>query len=208
MMSMSDGGYDDGYTACDCFWGNEPGSYVRKMVEVFGNISGLRILDIGCGEGKNAAFLAEKGAEVTAIDISSLAIERAKRIHTALNVEWVCADATTLAPPAQYFDVVVAYGLFHCLHSGLEIASLHHKLFNATKLGGRHVVCCFNDRSHDLSAHPNFDPCLLPHGFYAGLYGRGWTLENVSDQDLFETHPHNGIPHHHSLTRILARKES
>jgi hypothetical protein len=35
---------------------------------------------------------------------------------------------------------------------------------------------------------------------------RGWTLLHQSDEDLHETHPHNSIPHVHSMTRLIARK--
>ena len=47
------GGYDDGYSRCARFWGRSPGSLVQRFIA---NVAckGLRILDLGCGEGKNA----------------------------------------------------------------------------------------------------------------------------------------------------------
>ena len=56
---MSGGGYDDGYRNCPCFWGTEPGS-LRKSCCAIHVVSVSRaspMLDAGCGEGKNAAFL-------------------------------------------------------------------------------------------------------------------------------------------------------
>jgi tellurite methyltransferase len=206
-MTKRDGGYEAGYEACDCFWGREPGSYVRQFAQLIGSCSGLRILDIGCGEGKNAAFLAERGARVTGIEISQRAIDHAKALHPNVTVEWVCEDAAEQNWRQELFDAVIVYGLFHCLSSQFEIEKLQKGLASATKSGGLHVVCSFNDRDHDLSAHPGFKPCLMPHEFYLRLY-QDWIIEQVSDQNLYETHPHNGIPHHHSLTRILARKNS
>ena len=51
------GGYDEGYIASDCFWGEEPGSLIRQLGEVLTDFAGLSVLDAGCGEGKNAVHL-------------------------------------------------------------------------------------------------------------------------------------------------------
>ncbi len=207
MSSDQNGGYEAGYEACDCFWGKEPGTYVRKLMERVGDCSGWSVLDVGCGEGKNAAFLAERGAKVVGVEMSQRALDHAKVLHPFARVEWICADATKQIWPSEHFDIIIAYGLFHCLSSENEIARLQSSLAHATKLGGHHVVCSFNDRDQDLSAHPEFNPCLTSDAFYRRLY-RGWGIGAASDDDLYETHPHNNILHHHSLTRLLARKES
>jgi len=205
MTIRKNGGYEAGYAACPCFWGAEPGSYVRKLVQVISGVADLRALDAGCGEGKNAAFLSKIGCDVTGVDISELAIASARRLHGSGKVHWLAADVMTLNFPRDSFDIVIAYGLFHCLSSSREIEDLYSALAGMTKKGGYHVVCSFNDRDQDLSAHPGFEPCLMPHQFYLRLY-QDWTIEAESDQTIFESHPHNRIPHHHSLSRIVARK--
>lgn len=204
MTGKRSGGYEAEYAACDCFWGVEPGTFVRKLASLVKNFSGLKVLDVGCGEGKNAAFLAGLGAEVTGMDISERALQHAKRDHGTQSVKWVCADVSTQHFPEEYFDVIVAYGFFHCLSSADELHKVQLALSKATKKGGYHVVCSFNDRKHDLAAHPGFSPCLVPHDFYVRLY-QDWIVEAASDDLLYEIHPHNLIPHHHSLTRLLAR---
>jgi len=103
------------------------------------------------------------------------------------------------------FDIVIAYGLLHCLRDFSEVKAVVSRLQSATRAGGQNVVCAFNNRRHDFSAHPGFDPCLLSHNAFLVLY-QNWTVEAASDEDLYETHPHNGIPHFHSLTRLIARK--
>ncbi|MBW7973459.1 class I SAM-dependent methyltransferase [Bradyrhizobium sp. BR 10289] len=207
MKGRDQGGYDAGYKSCSCFWGCEPGSYVRKLVALLGGCSGLRVLDAGCGEGKNAAFLSALGARVTAIDISGVALDHARRLHPEASVEWLEGDIVERVLTVDYYDVVLAYGLFHCLRCETEIINIHERFARSTRAGGYHVICAFNDRDHDLSAHPDFEPCLLPHSFYSNLYSE-WHIEDLSDETLHEEHPHNRIPHHHSLTRILARKRS
>jgi tellurite methyltransferase len=200
------GGYDAGYRACGCFWGRKPGSLVRMLVQEVGIPMGAAVLDAGCGEGKNAVFLGGFGASVRAVDVSEAAIANARRAWGNLrSVDWEIADVRELSLPPAMLDVVVAYGLLHCLRSEAEIKATVKHLQEATASGGLHVVCVFNDRAQDLRAHPEFQPTLLGHVFYLSLYA-GWEILHASDRDLFETHPHNGIPHSHSMTRLLARK--
>ena len=198
-------GYDDGYAACPCFWGTEPGSLVRDLVSRVGSVRGWRILDVGCGEGKNADYLWRLGAEVTGVEASSLALENAKRAFPSSGVHWCHADVRNEKFERHAYDLVLAYGLFHCLADEDEVRSIIGVLREATKPGGRHVVCAFNDRFQELSAHPGFRPCLVPHATYTSLYA-DWEIEVLSDADLRETHPHNGIDHIHSMTRLIARQ--
>jgi SAM-dependent methyltransferase len=201
------GGYDEGYRACPCFWGTEPGSLVVELERCIKDFRGLSVLDAGSGEGKNAGYLAGLGANVIAFDVSEVAVRRAKALweHSS-RVRWAVADvrAVVLAPAS--FDVVLAYGLFHCLENVEEIVDTIKKVKAATKAGGYNMICAFNDRFQDLSAHPGFQPVLLSHEAYRAAY-RDWDLLVDSDTDLTEVHPHNAILHTHALTRILARRD-
>lgn len=197
--------YDDGYARCACFWGREPGSLVRDLVSRVGSVRGWRVLDIGCGEGKNADHLWRLGAQVLALEVSALALANARKAFPDSGVAWRHADARTEPLDQDAYDLIIAYGLLHCLAHEGEVRGVVGALRDATRPGGRNILCAFNDRSQDLSAHPGFRPCLLPHTTYASLYA-DWTIEVLSDADLRETHPHNGIEHVHSMTRLVARK--
>jgi tellurite methyltransferase len=199
------GGYDEGYKACSCFWGIEPGSFVKRLSNLLHEFEGIRVLDAGCGEGKNAAFLSAKGAHVVALDISAAAFKNGRAAWPLESIQWIKSDIRRHYFAPASFDVVLAYGLYHCLASNLEIEQVHAKLSRITTSGGYHVVCTFNDRSQDLAAHPGFKPCLLSHRFYLDLY-RSWELICELDEDLYEVHPHNQILHHHSITRLIVRR--
>ena len=200
------GGYDDGYIQCPCFWGQIPGSLVRTLFSLRKSMRGLRVLDVGCGEGKNAVYLAEKGATVDAVDVSGHAIRNARRNWGKVRrVRWVVADVRDICL-APVYDIVIAYGLCHCLDTPQQIRQVISKLQKNSVVGAHHVLCTFNDRHHVLNdAHPLFRPCLLPHETYISLYS-SWHILVQSDEDLTERHPHNRILHTHSLTRLLARK--
>jgi SAM-dependent methyltransferase len=71
-----------------------------------------RALDVACGTGRNALYLAANGFTVTAVDISSVALDRGRRAaaERGLTVEWLCADLDEdpdRALPAGGFDVIV-----------------------------------------------------------------------------------------------------
>jgi 2-polyprenyl-3-methyl-5-hydroxy-6-metoxy-1,4-benzoquinol methylase len=169
------------------------------------DVNGTRVLDAGCGEGKNALYLASKGASVLAVDISEYAISNALKISGASpSVRYVRADIRTLAL-AETYDIVLLYGLYHCLNSATEVETLSGKLKCATAPEGVHVVCAFNDRRHDLTAHPGFRPLLMSHDALSKLYSN-WRVRLSSDEDLWEEHPHNSIRHVHSLTRMIVQK--
>ena len=201
-----DGGYDSGYKNCPCFWGRDPGKLVRHLANILPSIAGLNVLDAGCGEGKNSAFLAACGAKIDAFDISDVAIQHAQGLWSpALEINWKVGDVTTqIFDPGKY-DVVVAYGLFHCLRGMTFIEDVVNRLQIATRVGGYHAVVALNSRSQDLRAHPDLNPCLLSHEKYLSLYER-WQVVVVEDADLREIHPHNNIWHTHSITRLLAKK--
>ncbi|SCY34474.1 class I SAM-dependent methyltransferase [Microvirga guangxiensis] len=202
---MRDGGYDVGYRAVSCFWGTEPSSLVKLFLSDIRPSGTGRVLDLGCGEGKNAAAFAEAGYLVDAIDCSSAAIENGRKQFPIQRVNWTVGDVLSYSSPDDSYDIVVAYGLAHCLSDAEEVEHLVKLMRRLTKPSGYNILCTFNDRSHDLSAHPGFAPLLLPHSFFTMLY-QDWTRITSTDDTIHETHPHNGIPHHHSVTRILAKK--
>ncbi len=71
-----------------------------------------RALDVACGAGRNALYLAANGYAVTALDISRVALDRAETAaaERGLTVEWLCADLDAdpeQALPAGDFDLIV-----------------------------------------------------------------------------------------------------
>lgn len=98
----------------DYLFGTEPNRFLARRVELLRN--GSSALSIADGEGRNSVWLAEQGLEVTAIEISSIAIEKARRLAVGRKVDVRLLQADMLAPgwpPADMigtFDWVV--GIF------------------------------------------------------------------------------------------------
>lgn len=100
--------WDQRYTETDRLWSADPNPTVAEVV---GPMVPGRALDLGAGEGRHAAWLAQRGWQVTAVDFSAVGITRGRSAVPDLDVEWVVDDVRTWQPPAgTTFDLVlVAY---------------------------------------------------------------------------------------------------
>ena len=116
-------------------------------LEALGGISG-EVLDIGCGLGDNAIFLASRGHSVTGLDGSPAAIEQARAPRRepgrCRSVTFDVADATNLTGYDGRFDTVVDSALYHCLDDDGRQAYAAG-LYRATRPGARWHLYCFSD---------------------------------------------------------------
>lgn len=132
------------------------------------------VLDIGCGFGDNAVYLAQNGHPVTGLDISPTALvtaeHRAKDAGVA--VTFAVADSTKLDGYADVFDTVIDLGLFHSLDDAGQrsyVAAAHR----ATRPGATLLLTCFSD------ANPVGDewrPAVSADTLREVLGGAGWDV--------------------------------
>ncbi|HEX6682984.1 MAG TPA: class I SAM-dependent methyltransferase, partial [Candidatus Limnocylindrales bacterium] len=103
-----------------------------------------RVIDLGCGEGDNAIFLAQQGFDVTAVDFAPAAIEkaRAKAAAAGIDVEFVVDDFTRLARVKGEFDLLVDYGAFDDLRAAQRAAYVR-EIVPLARPGGRFLLWCF-----------------------------------------------------------------
>lgn len=175
MLTEADGGYDQGYRAITGFWGTAPGSLVTEFLSRH-DPSGMIVVDVGAGEGKNAAAFARRGASVEAVECSSAAVRNGKVMFPDLGINWIKTDALDFKFPRSHYDVVVCYGLIHCLPSEAAARRLINTLMASVKPGGTLILVSFNDGSHDLSAHPGFHPLLLGHRWFEAFFKNGSSI--------------------------------
>ena len=138
--------WDDKYSSQTQLWSGRPNGVL--VVEATGLPPG-RALDVGCGEGADALWLAERGWTVTATDISRVALDRAAEAAASSGVgdrvRWLHADIAVTPPPAGEFDLVAA--LYFPIPRTPDHAVLKG-LLDAVAPGGTLFV-----GSHDLTGH-------------------------------------------------------
>lgn len=88
--------WDERYRATELVWGTPPNRWVeRELAE----LPPARALDLACGEGRNARWLAARGWQVRALDFSAVALDKGRAFEArqtpSTRVDWVHADATT-----------------------------------------------------------------------------------------------------------------
>jgi SAM-dependent methyltransferase len=132
--------WDERYASADQIWS---GRVNPQLVTVAGDLDPGTALDVGSGEGADAVWLADHGWEVTAVDISVVALERAAA-HARLTapdaaqrVTWRQTDVLTWEPPTATFDLVSAQ-FMHL--PGPELADLHRRLAASVRPGGTLLV--------------------------------------------------------------------
>jgi SAM-dependent methyltransferase len=142
--------WDRRYRGTELVWTAQPNRFV---VQELGELPPGRALDLGSGEGRNAVWLAEEGWQVTAVDFSPVALDKARRLAQArgVMVDWVLADLRDYRPqPGAYQLVLVAYlhlsplervavlaGAVAALAPGGTLLVIGHDLANLTQgVGG------------------------------------------------------------------------
>jgi len=98
--------WDRKYASGDLLWGAKPN---RVLVTEAAELAPGRALDLACGEGRNAVWLAERGWSVVAVDFSEVAIgkARSRAADAGVDVRFVCADLIELVPEPIAYDLVL-----------------------------------------------------------------------------------------------------
>ena len=134
--------WDARYAAVENLWASKPN---RFLVAEVGDLEPGRALDLACGEGQNAIWLATLGWEVTGVDFSEVAIAKARASaeRQAIDVEFLCADLVEYEPERSAYDLVLV--LYLHIPSG-ERGSVHAKASAAVAPGGTFLLL-----GHDLT---------------------------------------------------------
>jgi SAM-dependent methyltransferase len=94
------------YADKEFVWSVDPN---RFLVAEVASLQPGRALDLGCGEGRNAVWLAEQGWQITAVDFSEIGLDKARQLADARGVQvtWVLADVTAYRPYSAAHDLVL-----------------------------------------------------------------------------------------------------
>ena len=101
--------WNERYAAADLVWSAEPNRFLPPEVA---GLAPARALDVACGEGRNAIWLARQGWDVVAVDFAEAGVAKGRRLaaDAGVDVDWIVADVTTFDPPG-HFDLVIVFYL-------------------------------------------------------------------------------------------------
>ena len=128
-------------------WNHEQPPEVMVELLELGKVKPCRALDVGCGAGNYAIYLASKGFDVTAVDISPAGIEIAKQNAEAKNVkcQFLVADVVEEFPRFQEpFGFIYDWGLLHHIRPE-DRRRYVHSLCDVLSDDGLYMSLCFNE---------------------------------------------------------------
>jgi SAM-dependent methyltransferase len=181
--------WNEQYKGQEHLWSDEPNGAL--VTEVSDLVTG-RALDIGCGEGADAIWLASRGWQVTGLDISQVAIDRATAAarDRGVTVEWICADIVAEPPIGSSYDLVVA--MYPAILRSAGDAAIYG-LLRGVAPGGTLLVVDHEITDPDQALSHGFDPDdYVQPGDIAGLLDDGW------DVTVLERRPRAHAPSHAS----------
>ncbi|MEO6822462.1 MAG: class I SAM-dependent methyltransferase [Candidatus Nanopelagicales bacterium] len=130
--------WDERYRSSQKLWSGNPNP---QLVDRLTGITPGDALDVGCGEGADAIWLAAQGWQVTGADVSQVALDRAaahaREAGQRAATSWQRVDVLTWQPPLQAYDLVTASFLH--LPSAVR-DDVHRRLATAVRPGGRLLV--------------------------------------------------------------------
>ena len=126
--------WDERYGGEGRIWSGRPNAV---LVAEATDLTPGRALDVGCGEGGDAVWLANRGWEVVALDFSSVALARAAEHAGDASVDWRQADLRTWTPDGETWDLVTSHFL-HLLDHGM--VDVVRRLADAVAPGGTLLV--------------------------------------------------------------------
>lgn len=102
--------WNERYDTSELIWKGEPNQFLPSEVA---DLTPGTALDLACGEGRNAVWLATQGWTVTGVDFAGVGLAKAERLaaDNAVTGTWIEADATTWVAPEPGFDLVVMFYL-------------------------------------------------------------------------------------------------
>jgi SAM-dependent methyltransferase len=178
--------YQLGYKLFRMPWDMGPREELVRLVDD-GEIAPGRALDLGCGTGSNAIFLAQHGFDVTAVDYAASAIDKAKRRadEAKVKVNFLVDDLTNLKHVNETFDFLVDYGTLDDL--SLENRSLYvSNVLPLTHYESKFLLWCFEWHvswwERLLIRLSPFDELALEPGEAKRRFGEYFKIERIAGE--------------------------
>jgi 2-polyprenyl-3-methyl-5-hydroxy-6-metoxy-1,4-benzoquinol methylase len=147
------------YATRELIWTAEANRFVAEEVST---LNPGRALDLAAGEGRNAVWLAERGWQVRAVDLSDVAIGKARQLATSRNVadriDFQATDLRDFEPEAASFDLVM---LIYLQLPQAELQPIIARAANAVAPGGTFLLVAHDASNIEHGYGGPQDPAVL-----------------------------------------------
>lgn len=188
------------YTMPGWAYGTEPNDFLREVAPLLES----PVLCLGEGEGRNAVFLAQRGLEVTAIDLSPKALEKAQRLATERGVRLTTqeADLADFELGQDQWGAVIS---IWCHLPPWLRARVHQSVTKALKPGGRFVLEAYTPAqlAFDTGGPKSLELLFEPEALRADLSGLELERFEAKQRVVQEGDWHRGPS---AVVQVLARR--
>lgn len=198
--------YEERYKTGGYYWGIQPSNMCYEIMKLCPPIKPLRLLDVACGEGKNAVFFARNGYNVTAFDAAHSGLEKARLLadRTGVEVNFFQADMLDFRLDSE-FDIIFCSGSLHYIPQKLRKEILENYQ-DHTSIGGLHALNVFVRKPFLKSPS---DEREFRYKWVSGelfTYYADWLIPSCYET-IFDCMS-GGIPHKHCMDTIYAIKQT
>ncbi len=198
--------YDKLYARQEYYWGKKPSKMCDNVIEIIRPNPNFRprLLDLGCGEGRNAVYFAQHGFDVYGLDASLLGLKKTRRYakEAGVQVKTIQADITSYKI-ADTYDVIFSTGVLQYLPP--EVREQRFQNYkDSTSPNGINALSAFVKKPF-IPRAPDAEETAYPYksGELLGYY---WDWEILySIEEIFDCMS-SGVPHRHAVNRIIAKK--
>ena len=165
---------------------SEPPIELVELVET-GKVKPCKCLDVGCGEGFYAIYLASKGFDVTAIDLSENAIKYAKQNakDAGVDIKFIAMDVADLSEIDEKFDFVLEWAVMHHIMPE-DRRKYVNNVNNLLNENGKYFSICFNERDPKFGGGKGLR--FVPEASRAIVGGKMYFSSQEELKDLFGDH--------------------
>jgi cyclopropane fatty-acyl-phospholipid synthase-like methyltransferase len=199
-MTRPSAEWDSAYQGSPPSWdiGRPQAGFVR-LAEA-GLLSG-RVLDAGCGTGEHVLLAAAHGAAAMGVDVSGLAIERAraKAAERGLAARFEVGDALHLERLGERFGTVIDSGLFHTFDDA-DRPRYVTSLEAVVEPGGTYYMMCFSDRQPG-----EWGPRRVRQEEIRAAFADGWEIASLTP-DQFSINPIQGSTTAEAWLAVIRRR--
>ena len=204
-QSLTD--YDKRYNTEEYYWGLVPNILCYEIMRIKPPIRPYKVLDIGCGEGKDAVFFARNGYNVTAFDVSEQGLSKARdlAINCGVTIDLIKADVRDFRLETDY-DIIFSSGVFHYIPPELREGVVDN-LKSHTTYGGIHAINVFVNKPF-IPSPPDAEASEFASGDWKSgelfMYYHDW-LFHKNEERIFDCNS-GGTPHKHCMDALIAEK--
>ena len=197
--------YEKCYEGDEYYWGLEPAPFLDELLELADAApAALKVLDIGCGEGKDAVYMAQRGCSVTAFDITESGIRKTKRLAESRGVpiRAFTADINEFTVD-DTFDIVYSTGTIQYLFDD-RIEPFFEQVRNMVNVGGYVYFNVFVEKPY-LELPPDWDR-------EEKMWKTGDLFRHFADWEICKiaevTFEDNsaGVKHYHCMDTVIAKR--